>query len=116
MRPISYLSVFILAIVLVGTSCKKKEEISEVNNTLIFSSLSADPPTVPYNKSVTLTATATGESITYLWSLNGTGTMVGTGSVITYQPCCAGQNEIVCKVKDVGNNELEKAITINVTN
>lgn len=110
MKPI-----FAIAIVLMAISgCKKNEETKPVSAPLSYTSLTAEQNTISTSQSPKITATATGEGLTYTWTLDGTGSIIGSGYQITYQPCCAGQNTINCVVKDLGGNQESKSVTITV--
>jgi len=97
-------------------SCNKEEiETNQPNsNPLSFTSLMAEKTTITINELTKVTATATGEGLTYTWALSGTGSLIGSGYQITYQPCCIGQNTINCIVKDSGDNQEYKSVMITV--
>lgn len=102
------------AFLLLG-GCKKKEETKPSEIPLSYTSLSAQQTTVAIGGTTKITATATGDGLTYIWSASA-GDIIGSGSQITYgaPTCCAGQNTVTCIVKDSGGNQASKSITINV--
>lgn len=104
----------IFAIIILG-GCKKKEETKPTSTPLAYASLSAEQTTIAIGATTKITANATGDGLTYIWSASA-GDIIGSGSQITYgaPTCCAGLNEIICIVKDSGGNEASKSITINV--
>lgn len=106
----------IIAILTITISSCKKENMTKESTVipLVYTSLVAENTTISVTQPPKITATATGESLTYTWSLDGTGNLLGSGNQITYQPCCAGQNTISCEVKDSGGNKESKSVTIIV--
>lgn len=111
------MKVFLIIAILTITinSCKKEKTTEQPTETpLVYTSLVAENTTISVTQPPKITATATGESLTYTWSLDGTGNLIGFGNQITYQPCCAGQNTISCEVKDSGGNKESKSVTIIV--
>lgn len=118
-----YLFIYLLLIGIAVASCKKEEpEPEQITNptpaptpVFAFSSLSAENTTIPIGGTAKITASASGENLTYSWSASQ-GDILGSGSQITYgaSNCCAGENEITCTVKDGNNNSDTKKITITV--
>ena len=109
----SFLIIATLAIAI--SSCKKEGTPQQPTTIpLVYKSLVAENTTVSVTQPPKITATATGESLTYTWTLDGTGNLLGSGNQITYQPCCAGQDKITCEVKDAGGNKESKFVTITV--
>ena len=99
--------------------CKKNETPAQtVSTPLDFRSISAANTTIAINSSTTITATATGEGLTYLWAVESgsAGDIIGSGASVTYgaSPCCGGSNTITCTVKDASNAQQSKSITIVV--
>lgn len=111
------MKVFLIIVILSITISSCKKEITTEQPTvkpLVYTSLVAENTTVSVTQPPKITATAIGESLTYTWSLDGTGNLLGSGNQITYQPCCAGQKTISCEVKDSGGNKESKSVTIIV--
>jgi hypothetical protein len=107
-----FLTLLLLATVVI--SCKKKEETKPVSVQLQYGSLAAESTTVAVNATTKITATASGEGLTYNWSASN-GTVVGSGSQITFgTPCCAGTPTVTCVVKDSGGNQESKSVVITV--
>ncbi len=86
-----------------------------VTTDLIFSSLFASDTLMPLNYQTTLTATASGEDITYSWSANE-GNIAGSGTQVTFTAPHTGDFEITCTVKDKYNNSVIKKITLTASN
>ncbi len=84
-------------------------------STISYTDLSAEQSTIAIGATTTVTATATGDGLTYNWSTNN-GDIIGSGSQITYgaSGCCGGTNTVTCTVVDSGNHQESKSITIVV--
>lgn len=84
-------------------------------STISYTDLSAEQSTIAIGATTTVTATATGDGLTYNWSTNN-GDIMGSGSQITYgaSGCCGGTNTVTCTVVDSGNHQESKSITIVV--
>ncbi|MBI3502327.1 MAG: hypothetical protein HY063_11085 [Bacteroidetes bacterium] len=102
-------------------SCKKKKQEAPTVP-LSYTSLKAQKDTIFVGNSIQITATATGDNITYSWALttnpqggSSMGDIIGGGATITYgtSPCCSGWNTITCKVSD-GASSQSKSVTIVV--
>lgn len=106
---------FAMALMIVAVAGCKKEETKPVSTPLSYSSLNAETSTIAIGATTKVTASATGEGLSYTWSASA-GDIIGSGSQITYgaPTCCAGQNTVTCIVKDSGGNQASKSITINV--
>lgn len=125
----------ILGIVTIGimvASCNKEVQEPEVNptntstsgtntgsttgtSTISYTSLSAEQSTIAIGATTKVTATATGDGLTYIWSASN-GDIIGSGSQITYgaSGCCGGTNTITCTIKDSGNHQESKSVSIVV--
>lgn len=112
MKKIILSSVF--ALLFLG-GCKKKEAPQPTTTPLTYTSLSAQQTTIAIGETTKITATATGDGLSYVWSASA-GDIIGSGSQITYgaPTCCAGQNSVTCVVKDAGGNQASKSVAINV--
>jgi len=84
-------------------------------STITYSSLVASKDTISIGSTTQITATASGNGLSYNWSTNN-GDIIGSGSQITYgaSGCCGGKNTVTCTVKDANNNQESKSITILV--
>jgi hypothetical protein len=115
MRKIVFkcLSLFVFVFVVLY-SCKKDSN-TDVDRTLVFESLIAEEDTIPFMGSTMITATADGDDIIYIWNYQD-GSIDGSGAQVTYHasPCVAGDIDVSCTVKDKGNNELTKSVSIFV--
>mgnify|MGYP000223704297 CR=1 FL=1 len=103
----------LIALITTVLGCKKEEATKPVSVALNFESLSAESETITLNASTGLHAVATGENITYSWTLD-IGTIIGSGSDVTFNGCCTGEHHITCTVNDSGGNSAVKEITIYV--
>lgn len=118
LKTIGIIFLFLAVIV----SCKKKEEPeTSVNSgtTFSFISLTADTTTIPLGGEVKITANATGDNLTYTWSVNSGSTIIGSGSQVRLNascPSCVGPNTVTCSVKGGSNATDTKTIIITVTN
>lgn len=106
---------FVIALMVVAVTGCKKEETKPVSTPLSYSSLSAESTTIAIGATTKVTASATGEGLSYTWSASA-GDIIGSGSQIIYgaPTCCGGQNQVTCVVKDVAGNSQTKSITITV--
>ena len=110
---------FILGIVALG-SCKKADPpVDDDNNNdtvppkvLAFDSLTT-ANVVHMNETVDINAFADGDDLTYTWTID-IGTLLGTGSVVTFTACCEGMHNITCTVSDKYGATQAKSITIKV--
>lgn len=128
----------ILGIVTIGmmvASCNKEvqEEVNPTNSstpgtntgtntgsptgtsTISYTSLSAEQSTIAIGATTKVTATATGNGLSYIWSASN-GDLIGSGSQITYgaSGCCGGTNTVTCTIKDSGNHQESKSVSIVV--
>lgn len=106
---------FAIALITVAVVGCKKEETKPVSTPLSYSSLNAETSTIVIGATTKVTASATGEGLSYSWSASA-GDIIGSGSQITYgaPSCCGGQNSVTCVVKDAGGNSQTKSVTITV--
>lgn len=93
-------------------SCKKTE--GTTNEPFEFTSLSCADSVPLINTMTTITAVAKGSELTYRWSFDPVGTIVGTGSKVQYTICHATKVYITCDVSNSENKTLSKTIEINV--
>ena len=117
MKAIKTISIATMLTTMLFAACKKQTETQPQGATSTpfeYKTLSAEKTTVTIGKTTKISATATGNGLTYTWSLNGTGDLIGSGYQITYSPCCTGQNRITCVVKDSGGNQVSKSVIITV--
>ncbi|MFQ5334943.1 MAG: PKD domain-containing protein, partial [Flavobacteriales bacterium] len=82
-----------------------------------YNSLTAENTTINTGETSKITATASGENLTYNWELisGSLGDILGSGAQVTYtaSPCCTGDNTVQCTVSD-GTNSESKTVTIVV--
>lgn len=117
MKSIKTLHLLAMITFVAITACKKEEKTGQTASStpLQYNSLSAQSTTIAIGATTKVTASATGEGLTYTWSVSA-GDIIGNGAEITYgaPTCCAGQNTITCTVKDAGGNSQAKSLIINV--
>jgi hypothetical protein len=113
-------NIFLLIFTLIfSISCEKETENNNDNNDptqeFEFVSLSAESYDVPVGEGTVITATATGNNLTYTWTVSA-GTILGSGYQVTYtsDPCEPGENTVSCKVMDSDGKSDTKSIIINV--
>ena len=96
-------------------SCKKKEDPQPIaaSDALTFTSLKVENASIDFGTSTLITATATGEDLTYIWS-TAVGILSGSGAQIEYFGCCVGTYEVSCVVEDSNSNSAEKKVSITV--
>ncbi|MDD3877899.1 MAG: hypothetical protein PHT69_14855 [Bacteroidales bacterium] len=96
-------------------ACKKDNDTQGDTIPLVFSDLKAENDTIYAGTSTSITATATGKDLIYMWSASA-GDILGSGNTVTYAspPCVPGINEVSCTVKDNINNTQTKTINIVV--
>ncbi len=113
------LIIVITTIGLMVLSCNKENPTNSSNptgqSTIFYTDLSAEQDTISIGATTTVTATATGDGLTYNWSTDN-GFIIGSGNQITYgaSSCCSGTNTVTCNVIDSGNDQESKSITIVV--
>jgi hypothetical protein len=93
-------------------ACHKNSTTPDNNNgTLKFTSLVANDTVIKINEITTLTATATGEGLTYTWTCDF-GTFIGSGNTVQWTVCHADNFTINCMVTDKNSNSASKTIVI----
>ena len=109
------LSILIIVAGISFGSCKKTEDPVPVDATesLEFTSLSAESTDLEIGTGTVITATAKGAGLVYTWSVP-VGILSGSGAQIEYFGCCVGTYDVICTIKDSGNNSAEKKISITV--
>jgi hypothetical protein len=97
------------------TCCDEDEPDPPADIPLVYTSLTADKTILNVGETATLTATATGKDLLYLWEASA-GSLVGSGQTVTYTPtpCIVGDNEITCTVQDDYGKTESKSITITI--
>jgi hypothetical protein len=114
MKKFVLLTGIVLAIFL--SSCSKKSATPDSSTgPFKFVSLVASDSVIAVNDATTLTATATGDGLTYTWTCdfgsfipNGS----GVNSTIGWTVCHADNFTIHCTIKDRNNNSETKDIII----
>ena len=99
------------------TGCKDDAPAGECStNPLVFHSLEAAQDTIETGESTTITATAEGYELSYVWTASNGFIIPGDAeNVVTYtaSPCSIGEITITCQVEDgCGNSETKNIIII----
>lgn len=94
-------------------SCDKND--GDNPDAIQFTDLYAEEDTLFIADTTTITAVATGNGLSYIWSASK-GDIDGFGSVVKYlsPPCQSGDFIVSCKVKDNANNTKTRTISIHV--
>lgn len=104
--------VFFLSLLFVILISCKKTEVS--NEPFEFRSLVCSDSVPLVNTLTTITADAIGSELTYRWSFDPVGTIVGSGHQVQYTICHATKVYITCEVINSEKKSLSKTIEINV--
>ncbi|HXB38943.1 MAG TPA: PKD domain-containing protein [Bacteroidia bacterium] len=101
-----------------GCTKSKTTNPANANSTtpLAFSSLKASVNPVQQSQVSNITATASGNNISYTWTASH-GDLFGSGAAVMYStaPCCVGTHTITCVVSD-GSSSQTKTLVMTVTN
>ncbi len=104
-----------LGIVIILAACSKSSDPAPDNTaaTLKFTSLVVTDTLLKVNDVTTITASATGEGLTYTWSeAAGLGVFIGSGNTVQWTVCHADKFTINCKVTDKNNNSETKNVVV----
>ncbi|MBI3133898.1 MAG: PKD domain-containing protein [Bacteroidetes bacterium] len=120
MKNHSFLSVFVLILFALGgtlLSCEKEavqpeSQPEETQIPLVYDSLYLSGK-VLLHQTCTIVAVAEGNELSYSWELN-LGTLLGSGSSVTFNACCAGNHNVKCTVTDGYGNSQCKEVNIFV--
>ncbi|MCL5990734.1 MAG: hypothetical protein M1419_01350 [Bacteroidetes bacterium] len=110
MKKYILLFVFIIMLTLVG--CKKEENVLNPK-TFTFISLTATKSEIALNEFTDITATATGENLTYSWSCSE-GAIFDNGPKVQFSICHATTVRVTCTVSDQSGNSESKDISIKI--
>ena len=103
-----------LLLILAFSSCKKESNTpAGTGKDLVFTDLKAEKDTITLQEVTKVTATATGEGLTYSWKCdNELGILDGSGSEVLFTICHAGTFKVTCEVKDSNNHQASKDVFI----
>jgi hypothetical protein len=106
-----------LATIVVIAACSKSETAPDpgTGSTLKYSSLSAADTVIKVNDITSITATATGEGLTYKWTASY-GTFIGNGATVQWTVCHQARFTISCLVTDQYNHSETKSIIVRSHN
>lgn len=97
-------------------ACKKEKKSDTPPDSatpLNFISLTVSDSILYVNIPTTITATATGDELTYTWSAEW-GTFIGSGAVVQWSACHAATFVITCKVEDKYHQSQTKNLNVKV--
>lgn len=113
MKKLLLLLLLIPALIVV--SCKKEKDADvpvDQQTPLVFNSLTATDTIIRVNSLTTITASATGDGLTYTWECEY-GSVIGSGSQVQWTVCHADVFWISCTVTDKYNATSKKTINIH---
>ncbi len=114
MRKLRYITT-ILGVIVIINSCKKEEKSEVTSNnpaTASFSFINLDAQdTILASTTTPVTAVTIGSNLTYTWSVNPVGVLLGNGNSIMFNACCGGEHYVTCEVSD-GKTTLSKTVMI----
>lgn len=111
------ISIFCLATLVIFAACSKSASTPDPGNgaNFKFSSLVAADTVIKVNDITTISASATGDGLTYLWTASY-GTFVGSGSTVQWTVCHQAKFTISCLVTDQYNHSETKTIIVRSVN
>ena len=102
----------IVVLVVAVAACQKSSSTPDNSSGAFkFTSLVANDTVIKVNEITTLTATATGEGLTYTWTCDF-GTFIGSGNTVQWTVCHSDNFTINCTVTDKNSNSASKTIVI----
>jgi len=114
MRALRHITT-ILGIILVVSSCQKEKKSEVTSNdpaTASFSFIKLEAQdTILASTTTPVTAITTGNNLTYTWSVDPVGVLLGNGNSIVFNACCGGEHYVTCEVSD-GKTTLSKTVMI----
>lgn len=108
--------IFLFLLAILFTACDSnstKPDDSDLNGLSFKSIILLDSRVTP-NKYANFVADATGEDLTYKWSVSQ-GTIVGNGKQILFTICHPTSIKIKCTIKDKFNHSITKELEFFVT-
>ncbi|NVO19513.1 MAG: hypothetical protein HXX13_07420 [Bacteroidetes bacterium] len=110
---ISFLALISVVLLLSCYSCKKDDSPAGTGKTLEFVGLKAEKDTIVVQEVTKITATVTGEGLSYAWKCdNELGVIDGSGAEVMFTICHAGKFKITCDVTDSNNNKATKDVYV----
>jgi len=113
MKYLNNIITLLIFIALSFSSCKKDNKNTDLldDTPLNFISLSVPDTVFRISTYISITATATGKDLEYIWSYDD-GIILGNGNEVQYSACCEGVYKVTCKIKDYKNRTETKSILI----
>jgi hypothetical protein len=108
---------FCLVTLVVIAACKKSETTPDpaAGSNFKFTSLLATDTVIKVNDITTITASATGDGLTYHWTASY-GTIVGSGASVQWTVCHQDRFTITCAVTDQYNHSETKTVIVRSQN
>jgi hypothetical protein len=110
-----FIPLFFCVLIIFSACSKSNDNPSPSGSTLTFTGLTAQDTTMKVNGIISITASATGDDLTYHWTASY-GTFIGNGPTVQWTVCHSDLFEITCEVKDKYNNVATRQVYINVHN
>ena len=113
----SFLAIFSLVTIVVLASCSKSTTTTDpgAGGNFKFSSLVAADTVIKVNDITSISASATGEGLTYKWTASY-GTFVGSGATVQWTVCHQAKFTITCLVTDQYSHSETKSIIVRSHN
>jgi hypothetical protein len=111
------LTIISLLVLLILAACNKSETTPDpgAGSAFKFSSLVAADTVIKVNDITTISATATGDGLTYKWTASY-GTFIGSGATVQWTVCHQSSFNISCMVTDQYNHAETKTIIVRSHN
>ena len=111
------LALFFLSAFLILAACSKSTTTPDPasGSNFRFTSLAAADTVIKVNDITTVTATASGDGLTYKWTASY-GTFIGSGSTVQWTVCHQAKFNISCLVTDQYNHTETKTISVRTYN
>ena len=107
-------SIFLLSVFMILLlACSKKSDSAGTGAPLVFTSLNASDTTMVVNGLITLTATASGEGLSYHWAASY-GSIIGGDQSVNYTVCHADKFIVKCDISDANGNTVSRQRIIYV--
>jgi len=111
------LTILCLVTLVVLAACSKSKTTPEAGTgtNFKFSSLAAADTVIKVNDITTVTASATGDGLTYKWTASY-GTFIGSGATVQWTVCHQDKFNISCQVTDQFNHSETKTVIVRTYN
>ena len=104
--------------ILIGYSCKKKDNSSGNPTPFAYKSLSATDTLLAINALTHIVADVSGDGLTYSWESsdldgNNYGTIIGSGNDVQWSVCHSSRFKVSCTITDKYSNSGTKTVYIH---